>query len=235
MQLSTKMQTSWNAPRSCSIRKRFEWEFSINVWLRDNISKKKTGAPTQRTIPWSWLPWCCIWGSTWTEKVLWIWIFQSKLSSWWRGWRIFSYAGKKLGSDLFGMWKCSAVVRYWWCIGTYAWHVVCHIYWDIGLGFLGYGRSFSYSEVIIFKANIMSARARKISRMTTRRLSRRQKRVTRPRNDGKIYHASTDTQTTISMTQNYPTRKDNFYDLIWKKEIKWKSFWPFFLESFQAF
>lgn len=63
-------------------------------------------------------------------------------------------------------------------------------------------------------ANIMSARARKIERMTRRRFSRKRRNARTRTNDGRIYHASADTQTTISLTQSRPARKDHFYDLI---------------------
>ena len=60
----------------------------------------------------------------------------------------------------------------------------------------------------------MSARARKIKRMTRRRFSGKRRKARTNNDDGKIHHASADTQTTISLTQSRPTRKDHFYDLI---------------------
>lgn len=60
----------------------------------------------------------------------------------------------------------------------------------------------------------MSARARKIERMTRRRFSRKRRHARTRTDDGGIHHASADTQTTISLTQSGPERKDHFYDLI---------------------
>ena len=65
----------------------------------------------------------------------------------------------------------------------------------------------------------MSARARKIERMTRRRFSRKRRNARTRTDDGRIYQASADTQTTISLTQSRPARKDHFYDLIWVKKI----------------